>query len=92
MLYNSYIATFDEILDLDNRLKAHQRLLQFLAIEICKSKNKLNPSVIWKTYKVKNIAYSLREGTSLLIPNVNTKKYGINSLILEEAFCGTTFP
>ena len=35
---------------------------------------------MWKTYKEKNIPYSLRRGISLSIPNVNTRKYGISSL------------
>ena len=36
------MATYDELLALDNKLKIHQRHLLFLVIEICKSKNKLN--------------------------------------------------
>ena len=43
MLYNNYMATYDDLLALDNKLKTDQRNLQFLAIEIYKSKNKLNP-------------------------------------------------
>ena len=35
---------------------------------------------MWKIYKKKNILYSLRRGISFSIPNVNTQKYGINSL------------
>ena len=35
---------------------------------------------MWKIYKKKNIPYSLRRGISFSIPNVNTQKYGINSL------------
>ena len=80
VVYNNYMATYDELLALDNKLKIHQRHLQFLAIEIYKSKNKLNPSFMWKTYKEKNIPYSLRRGIFLSIPNANTQKYGINSL------------
>ena len=50
------MATYDDLLALDNKLKTHQRHLQFLAIEIYKSKNKLNPSFMWKkTYKEKKI-------------------------------------
>ena len=79
-VYNNYLATYDELLALDNELKIHQRHLQFLAIEMYKSRNKLNPSFMWKTYKEKNLPYSLRRGISLLIPNVNTQKYGTNSL------------
>ena len=37
VVYNNYIATCDELLDLNNKLKIHQRHLQFL-IEIYKSK------------------------------------------------------
>ena len=79
-MFNNYMPTYDDLLALDKKLKTHQRHLQFLAIEIYKSKNKLNPSFMWKTYKEKNIPYSLRRGISLSIPNVNTQKYEINSL------------
>ena len=88
--YN-YKATYDELLALYNKLKIHQRHLQFLAIEMYKSKNKLNPSFMWKTYKEKNIPYSLRRGISLLVPNANTQKNGINSLNFRGSACGTTY-
>ena len=74
-MYNNYVATYDELLALDNKMNAQQRHLQFLAIEIYKSKNKLNPSFMWKTYKEKNIPYLQRRGTSRSIPNVNTQIY-----------------
>ena len=41
------MATYDDLLALDNKLKTHQKYLQFLAIEIYKSKNKLNLSSMW---------------------------------------------
>ena len=77
---NNYMATYYELLALDNKLKIHQRHLQFLAIEIYRSKNKYNPRFMWKTYKEKNISHLLRRAISLFIPNANTQKYGINSL------------
>ena len=86
------MTTYDELLTLNNKQKIHQRQLQFLAIEIYKSKNKLNPSFTWKTYKEKNIPYSLRRNISLFIPNANTQKYEKKSYqISEEVFCGTTY-
>ena len=86
------MTTYDELLTLNNKLKIHQRQLQFLAIEIYKSKNKLNPSFTWKTYKEKNIPYSLTRTISLFIPNANTQKYEKKSYqISEEVFCGTTY-
>ena len=56
-MYNSYMARYEKVLALDNKLKTQQRHLQFLATEIYKSKNKLNPSFMWETYKEKNIPY-----------------------------------
>ena len=53
IVYNNCVATYDELLALDNKLKIHQMHLQFLAIEIYKSKKMLNPSFMWKTYKEK---------------------------------------
>ena len=74
------MATYDDLLTLDNKPKTHQKHLQFLPIEIYKSKNILDPKVSCGKHKEKNIPYSLRRGISLSIPNVNTQKYGINSV------------
>ena len=43
--YNNYMATYDELLALGNKLKIHQRHLQFLAIEICKFKTLRNKHI-----------------------------------------------
>ena len=69
MVYNNYVATYDELLALENKLKTHQKHLQFLVIEIYKSKYKLNSSFMQKTYKEKNIPYLRRRGTFVSIPN-----------------------
>ena len=53
------MATSEEHLASDDKLKIHQRHFQILAIEMYKTKNKLNPSFMWKTHKEKNIPYSL---------------------------------
>ena len=57
------MATNDELLAFDNKLKTHY--LQCLAIEIYKSKNKLNPSFIWKTYIRKKSYHIQEEGVFL---------------------------
>ena len=41
VVYNNYMATYDELIALDNNLKIHRRHLQFLAIEMYKSKKNL---------------------------------------------------
>ena len=76
MVYNNYMATYDDLLALDNKLKIHQRHLQFLAIEIYKSTHKLNPSFMWITYEDKNIPYLLRRGILLLFKTQTVRKYG----------------
>ena len=87
------MATYDDdLLAFDNKLKTHQRHLSFLVIEIYKSKNKLNPSFMWKTHKEKNPPYSLRGGIFLSIPNVNTHKYGINSLNFRRSILCNNLP
>ena len=53
VVYNNYVATYHEFLSLDNKLKIHQRHLQFLAVEMYKSKNKLNHLTI--KFHVENI-------------------------------------
>ena len=53
VVYNNYMATYYELLALDNKLQIHQRHLQFLAIEMYESENKHNPSLMWKRYNEK---------------------------------------
>ena len=55
VVYNNYMATYDELVALDNKLKTHQRHLQFLATEIYKSKNKLNPIFMWNRRNISHI-------------------------------------
>ena len=44
-MYNNDMAKHNDLLALDNKLKTRQRHLQFLAIEIYKSKKTLSPQV-----------------------------------------------
>ena len=80
VVYDNYMATYDELLAFDNKLEIHQIHLQFLAIEMYKSKKTLIQVSCRKHIKRKNIPYSLRRNISLFIQNANTQKYGINSL------------
>ena len=75
MVYNNYMTTYDQFLAFVNKLKTHQRHLHFLIIEIHKSKNKLDPSFMSKTYTEKNIPHWRRSGIPPSIPNINTQKY-----------------
>ena len=57
VVYNNYMATYDELLALDNKLKIHQRHLQFLAIEIYKSKNQVLTQVLCGKHIRRKIFY-----------------------------------
>ena len=48
MAYNNYMGSYDDLVTFDNKLKTHQRHLQFLVIKTHKSKTKRNPSFMWK--------------------------------------------
>ena len=61
VVYNNYMATYDELLALDNKLKTHQSHLQFLATEVYKSKNKLNQVSSGKHIR-RNISHIHGEG------------------------------
>ena len=80
------MAKYDDVLALDNKLKTHRKHLQFLAIEIYKSKNTINPLVSCETL------YLLRRGIFLSILNVNTQKYGINSLTFRGSVLWNNLP
>ena len=48
--YSNYMATYDGLLALDNKLKTHQRHLQLLAIEVYKSKTNLSHTFYLKFF------------------------------------------
>ena len=80
------MAKYDDVLALDNKLKTHRKHLQFLAIEIYKSKNTINPLVSCETL------YLLRRGIFLSILNANTQKYGINPLTFRGSVLWNNLP
>ena len=92
VVYNNYMATCDELLALDNKLKIHKRDLLILVIEMYQPKNELNPTLMWKTYKEKNIPNSHRRGISFLIPNANTQKYETNSVNFKASLLWNNLP
>ena len=83
---NNYMATYDGPFSLSNKVKIHQRYLQYLAIEICKCRNKLNPGFMRKANAEKNIPYPLRRVIPFLYPATNTKKYGKSIKIQRRRF------
>ena len=62
-------------------------------LEVYKSRNKLNAEFMWDLFiRVKESPYSLRAGKVLMIPPIQSTKYGINSLIFRGSMLWNTVP
>ena len=58
----------------------HQRNLQILATEIFKTKNGLNPVIMEDVFKFKNLTYNFRNAETFNRSNVNSVKYGTETI------------
>ena len=73
-------ASYDDLLQLSNRVSLHQRHLRFLLTEIYKSTGTLNPQFMWSYFKYRKVPYNLRRGPVLFIPPARSTIYGTNSV------------
>ena len=74
VVYNNYNLSYADLLAIDGKLSIHQKHLHYLAVEIYKSVNNLNPEFMWCFFKGRNHQYKLRSGPSLVIPQVNSSQ------------------
>ena len=84
MVYNTYKKSYNELLILNRDISIHQKHLHFLAKEVYKSVNNLNPQFMWNCFNISYLPYELRKGNKVNLPETRTCRYGINSLL----FCG----
>ena len=49
-LYEYYDASFEQLLEKDGSITVHQRNLQILMTEICKTISQINPANIWEFF------------------------------------------
>ena len=80
IVYKDIHADYETLLKLDNAVSVHHRNLQYLMMEICRSKNSLNPSFITEFFKPRDIQYNLRNKNTLDIPKITTTSYGIETV------------
>ena len=73
-------ADYETLLKLDNAVSIHQRNLQYLMIEIYKTKKNLNPSFMSEIFEARDLQYDLRNKNTLGIPNGKTTSYGIETV------------
>ena len=80
LVYKDDRSTFEELLTKGNSFTIHDRNLQVLATEIYKVINNISPAITKSIFKIKNTPYNLRSGVNLCTNNVETVKYGTETL------------
>ena len=79
IVYNSN-ECYEELLIRNNEVSIHQKQLRTLATEIYKSLTDVNPDFMKSYFPIKEIPYSLRNGSVLKIPSTHSTYYGTNSI------------
>ena len=80
LLYEDYDSSFEQLLEKDESITVHQRILQNLITEIYKTINQINPAYMWEFFVEKDMPYNLRTKVLCRLPQAQTNKYGLDSL------------
>ena len=80
IVYKNSHADYETLLKLDNAVPVHQRKLQYLMIDLYKTKNSLDPSFMSEIFEARDVQYDLRNKNTLGIPNARTTSYGIETV------------
>ena len=86
-----YNECYEELLIRNNEVSIHQKQLRTLATEIYKSLTDVNPDFMKSYFPIKEIPYSLRNGSVLKIPPTRSTYYGTNSIHSVHVYCGISF-
>ena len=92
LLHLDFSLSYSELLSLENTKSIHHKHLVFLLVETYKSINKLNPEIMWDSFKIKEVTYSLRNSSLLKLPNTNTSIFGLNSLMFRASILWNSIP
>ena len=79
-------STFKELFQKDKSITIHQKNLQYLAIEIYKSKMCISPKMMHEIFRFsKNSTFSIRHGIQLEKSSIKTVQFGGKSTVYLEA-------
>ena len=78
--FRDYKSTLKDLLKKYRSVFMHQRNLKILATKAFKIKNVLNPETMEEVFKFKNSAYHFRNAETLSRGNVNSVKYGFETI------------
>ena len=79
-VFREYEKEYDELLRDHNLSSIHQKHLKFLALEIYKCLNNLNPEFLWEIFTINETGRSTRSGQQLCIPKAKSILNGVNSI------------
>ena len=88
---NTFSGTLIELQERSSTVSIHTKNFQLLMIEVFKSMNQLNTSIMWDAFHVKSSKYNLRRGISLMIPRANSVR-GLNSIAVRAALAWNHLP
>ena len=77
---NETFLSFDDLLKRDKSLSIHQKNLQILATEICKTKNDLGPKIMKDTFHFIQKPYNLRNDPELQRRKNRTVYFGTENI------------
>ena len=72
VVYNTYEKFYNGLLILNRDIPIHQKHLHFLAAEVYKSINNLNPQFMWNYFNFSTLTYKLRKGNKVNLPETRT--------------------
>ena len=73
-VYNDNLSTFERLMEKDNSVTLHVRILRILATEPYKTKENLAAPIIHETFEQRNIQYNLHSQTDFQFGSVKTVK------------------
>ena len=80
IVYRDYNSSFKDLLKKNNSVCIHHRNIQSLVVELFKVKVNLSNTIMNDIFPTRVLNYNLRSQTDFFRNNVNTTKFGLNSL------------
>ena len=75
VLHEDYDSSFEQLLEKDGSITVHQRNLQNLMTEICKTINQINPAYMREFFVEKDIPHNLRTKVLFRLPYAQADRY-----------------
>ena len=79
IVYNEPYMSLEELLIHDQGISAHRKHINILLTEIYKRFSGENPYFMKSIFTKKDVIYNLRTSNLLILPKINTKRFGLYS-------------